>query len=146
MERIDKIRFVGNSEFSSEILKTKIKLRDARRGLTQWMFNSADRGAMYDDQQALEQYYRRLGYFDAKVDHFYEYDDSGKWITLTFAISEGKRYYINEITVRGNKYHTDEELLKGVTLLSNEPFIQDKMEKDAKLIPRNLWSSGLHLL
>ncbi len=126
--------FVGNSAFSSELLKAKIKLRDSRYGVTKYMFNAADRDAMHEDQQTLETYYRRLGYFDAKVDHFIEYDEDGKFITLTFAVSEGKQYFINELMVRGNKYHTDEELLAAVKIQPGEAYNQDRADRDTKFI------------
>ncbi len=134
LERIWDITFVGNEAFASDLLKTKIKSRDARNGLTSHMFNAADGEQFRDDQQALEAYYRRLGYFDARVDFFKRYDESGKWVYLTFAISEGKQYHVNQISVRGNKYHTSEELLSGMTLKAGEPFHQDKMDRDARRI------------
>jgi outer membrane protein insertion porin family len=94
----------------------------------------ADRTKIASDEEDLERYYRRLGYFDARVDHLVEYQEGGKFVDVTFAISEGKQYFVNEISVTGNKYHTAEELLKNMQLKVNEPFIQDKMEYDARLL------------
>ncbi|MFO0925253.1 MAG: POTRA domain-containing protein [Pirellulales bacterium] len=140
LERIDDIQFVGNQAFGADLLKTKIKLRDDRRGLTRYMMNVADRTQMYEDQQSLERYYRRLGYFDARVSYHYDYDDSGKWLTLTYVVDEGKQYFLNEIAIRGNQYHTDEELMRAVKIASGEAYNQDKVERDAKFI-RNIYGA-----
>ena len=133
-ERIQSIRFIGNEAFSSSLLKTKIECKDARYGLTKYLWNIADRSKIRDDNARLLEYYRRLGYFDAKIDHYLEYDASGAFLDLTFTISEGKPYSVNEVTISGNKYHTVMELQAGLLLNPGMPFNQDRMERDARHI------------
>lgn len=133
LERIWSIRFVGNQAFSSALLKTKIDSNDARKGLTAWIANVADRSKIREDQARLMEYYRRLGYFDAKVDYYLEYE-SNAFVNVNFVISEGNRYSINQVTITGNKYHTAEELQNALSLTSGLPFNQDRMEADARKI------------
>ena len=134
LERVAKVEFIGNYAFSTDLLKTKIKTKDARKGLTSYIGNVADRSKIDEDQDRLYQYYRRLGYFDAKLQHSIKYDESGKWLTITFVISEGAQFFVNEIAVSGNKYFTNEELMSLATLKDGVAFNQDKMERDARSI------------
>jgi outer membrane protein insertion porin family len=133
-ERIWDIRIVGNQAFSEAVLKTRIKSKDARNGATPYFFNIADRGQIEEDRKELERYYRRLGYFDARVDFGLKYDDSGKWLSINFVVSEGDRYTVGEITFQGHRFYTSEDLAAGMKLKSGDFFNQDRMDFDARLI------------
>lgn len=142
LERIWDLKFVGNQAFNSSLLQTKIQSRDARGGVTAYVYNVADRSKIREDQQRLMEYYRRLGYFDAKVDYYLEYHDSGKFLDLTYVISEGNRYSIEQVTITGCKYHTPEELLAAIKLVSGKPFNQDEMDADARKISEIYGAQG----
>ncbi len=134
VERIWDIQFVGNVAFSTELLKAKIKSRDARNGLTPYIFNKASPESVENDKERLLNYYRSLGYFDARVDHRIDYDDSGKWINLMFVVSEGERYSIRKVEVAGNRYYKTEEIMPLFKLRESEPFNQSKKGYDERLI------------
>lgn len=134
VERIWDIRFVGNVEFKADLLKAKIKSRDSRNGLTAYAFNKASPESIADDKERLLNYYRSLGYFDARVDHQIEYDDSGKWIYLTFVIAEGERYRVRNIEIAGNQYYKTDEIMPLFKLRASDSFNQSKKSYDERLI------------
>lgn len=134
IERIQEIRFAGNVAFKSDLLKAKIKSRDARHGLTQYMFNKASQASLEDDRERLLNYYRSLGYFDARVDFKMEYDESGKWINVTFIIAEGKPYSVRNVEVAGNQYYQSGEIMPLLKVKPNDPFNLGKKIHDERLI------------
>ncbi|MDZ4848017.1 MAG: POTRA domain-containing protein [Pirellulaceae bacterium] len=134
LERTWEIKFVGNVEFSSALLKAKIKSRDSRYGVTAYAFNKASPESAAEDKDRLLNYYRSLGYFDARVDHVIDYDDKGKWIYLTFVISEGKRYNVRNVEVAGNQYYKTDEIMPLFRIQKDEPFNQSKKNHDERLI------------
>ncbi len=81
LERIWEIRFVGNQDFSSALLQAKIKSRDARGGLTAYIMNKASPESITEDKERLLNYYRGLGYFDARIEHRIDYSDDGNGST-----------------------------------------------------------------
>lgn len=132
LERINSIKFVGNTEFSTSILKTKIKSRDANYGITQYIFNKANMVQIREDASGLVAYYRSLGYFKARVDYRIEYNDSGDRLDLTFVIDEGERFLIRNVAVLGNKFFDSETLMNALQLKSGEYFNLAKMSRDQR--------------
>jgi outer membrane protein insertion porin family len=98
------------------------------------MFNKASPESIDSDKERLLNYYRSLGYFDARVDHRIDYDESGKWIYLTFVVSEGERYTIRNVELAGNQYYKTEEIMPLFKIRSNEPFNQGAKMHDERLI------------
>ncbi len=134
MERIQEINFVGNVAFQSDLLKAKIKSRDARHGVTQYFFNKASQASLEEDRERLLNYYRSLGYFDARVDFKIDYDDSGKWMYVTFIIAEGNQYSVRNVEVAGNQYYETGEIMPLLKVKPNDPFNLGKKIHDERLI------------
>ncbi len=137
LERVDNITFVGNNSFNSEILKTKIRTRDSNRfvpNLTQYMFNKAILDTIEEDEIALVEYYRSLGYFDARIRHTMEYDASGKWVNLTFVISEGLPYTVRNVSVEGNRYFATEKIQPFFEVKPSSEYRQVKKMNDERFI------------
>ncbi len=144
VERINKIQFIGNQAFSSEILKTKISSRDSRGGLTSYMFNMASDNKMEGDRDTLMGYYRSLGYFDARVEFRKDYNASGDFLDLTFVISEGQRYRVKSVSIAGLKRYQPSELLPHLKLKSGDPFLQLNKSTDEKFL-RDLYGAQGHI-
>jgi outer membrane protein insertion porin family len=134
VERIWSIEFVGNAAFNSELLKAKIKSKDARGGVTAYIFNKASPESLDQDKERLLNYYRSLGYFDTRIDYRLDYDDSGKWIYVTFIISEGEQYFVRKVEIAGNQYFKSEEIMPLFRLHADEPFNLGKKLQDERLI------------
>lgn len=139
LERIWSINFQGNAVFSSSLLKTKIKSHDARAGVTAFLMNAANLNKIQDDASGLTAYYRSLGYFQTRVDYRLDYDESGKWVYLTFVIDEGPQFQIRNVMILGNKYFTTEQIQTALTLKEGEAFNLGKMSRDQRTIRDDIY-------
>lgn len=144
VERLNAIHFVGNKAFASDLLKARIKSRDARGGLTSYMFNKASDNKIQEDRDMLMAYYRSLGYFDARVDFRKDYNTRGDFIDVTFVISEGERYTIKSVSITGTKRYQPSELIPYMKLKMGEPFLQINKQKDEKLL-RDVYGAQGHI-
>ncbi|QDV23928.1 BamA/OMP85 family outer membrane protein [Aureliella helgolandensis] len=134
VERVWDIKLIGNSVFSTSLLKTKIRSKDARGGATPYMGNVANWEKFDNDKTILVAYYRSLGYFQAKVDYFYDYYDDGNFLDLTFVISEGQQYKVRNVTIVGNHYEpfTTEVLMAALETKAGDAFNLGRMSRDQR--------------
>jgi outer membrane protein insertion porin family len=139
LERIWDISFEGNVIFSDDLLKTKIKSRDARNGLTPWMFNKANLNQLREDTDRLITYYRSLGYFQARADFQLDYYEGGEYVKVVFVVSEGPQFYVRNITIMGNKYFSNELLMSALTLKSGDAFNLGKMSRDQRTMRNDFY-------
>ena len=144
VERLNKILFVGNKAFSTDLLKARIKSRDARGGITSYVFNLASDNKFEDDRDGLMNYYRSLGYFDARVDFRKDYNVRGDFIDLTFIVSEGERYKIKSVSIAGTKRYQPSELLPYMKMKASEPFLQTNKSRDEKFL-RDVYGAQGHI-
>jgi outer membrane protein insertion porin family len=144
VERINTIQFVGNHAFGSDLLKARIKSRDARGGITSYIFNKASDNKLDADRDALMAYYRSLGYFDARVEYRKEYNSRGDFIDLTFVVDEGQRYTIKSVSIAGTKRYEPSELLPYMKLKANDPFLQLNKSYDEKFL-RDVYGAQGHI-
>lgn len=134
LERISTITFEGNTIFSDEILKTKVKSRDSRHGLTRYMFNKANLNQIREDADRLTTYYRSLGYFQARVDYRLDYNTTGDLADLVFVVDEGPQFYVRNVTFVGNRFFPTEQLSAAMTLKSGDAFNLGKMSRDQRTL------------
>lgn len=134
LERIWSIAFVGNEDFSSALLKTKISSKDARYGVTTYAFNKANMNKIQQDVDTLTAYYRSLGYFKAQVDHRIEYYESGSFLDLTFVINEGPRFSVRNISIVGNQFFPTELLMAHLELQPGNYFHLGAMNRDQRTL------------
>ena len=134
VERVNSIQFFGNNEFSSELLKARIKSRDARSGVTKYVGNICSDLKLDEDRETLLGYYRALGYFDAKVDYQKSYNSEGDFVDVAFVIYEGDRYGVASVSIAGTERYNAEELLPSMKLKSQEPFLLTKKLQDERFL------------
>ncbi len=134
LERISTIQFEGNVIFSDEVLKTKIKSRDSRHGLTRYMFNKANLNQIQEDADRLTTYYRSLGYFQARIDYRMNYNKTGDLVDLKFIVDEGPQFFVRNISIIGNKFFPTDRLLAAMTMKTGEAFNLGKMSRDQKML------------
>jgi outer membrane protein insertion porin family len=139
LERISTIGFEGNAIFSDEILKTKIKSRDARHGLTRYMFNKANLNQIQEDTDRLTTYYRSLGYFQARIDHRMDYNATGDLVDLAFVVDEGPQFKVRNVSIMGNKFFPSEQLMSAMTMKPGEPFNLGKMSRDQRTLRNDFY-------
>lgn len=119
-ERIRKINFTGNSIVSGERLSKIIASRDPFFKVGYYIGNTADLQKIENDVLLLTEYYRNLGYLTAQVDRTLEYDETLKWMDITFIIKEGPRYRVNEIRIVGNRFIDTASLQANLNLKEGE--------------------------
>lgn len=140
LERIEAVSFRGNTIASDSRLKTQI---DSKPGYFYYFFGGkVDRQKLDSDVEKLTAYYRRLGYFRARVAREMDLDESGKWVNLTFVIDEGPRYAVRSVKIEGTKFFPDQPLLGFLDIKPGEYFDQDKMNKDVNTLTDLYGSKG----
>ncbi len=144
VERINTIQMVGNAAFGQDLLKARIKSRDARMGITSYFQNKCSDNQLQDDRDGLLGYYRSLGYFDARVDYHKEYNEEGDFVDVTFVIFEGERYAIQSISIVGMKRYQPSDLMPYMLVKEGEPFLQTNKLRDEKLL-RDVFGSLGHI-
>lgn len=122
LERIADIKIEGSTIVSESRLKKIIQSRGPMLGIFSYMGNQADLKKIDADVNQLSSYYHTLGYLTATVGRRFEYDESGKWLTLVFVVNEGPRFMIGDIQIIGNQYITEESLRARLTLRAGDLF------------------------
>lgn len=102
----------------------------------------ADRDKVDQDVETLTDYYRGLGYFQAKVAPEVEYDNDQAWATVRFVIHEGVRYKVRNVSFQGNTKRTADELQKPLKLVSGDYFDREKLKADVSKIEELYGSRG----
>lgn len=138
-QRIFRTRFEGNTIVTDGRLKTQI---ESKPGLLWVWKGKVDRDKIESDRERIVSYYRSLGYFTARVGRYLEFDNSGKWLTLTFVIDEGPRYKIRNVSLVGNKTFTTESLQSRLQLTSGDYFDARKMNSDLNALRETYGGEG----
>ncbi len=141
-ERIESIHIEGNSIVTEARLKKVIKSRDPILGVLRHLNNKADMGQIDADVQILQAYYHNLGFLTASVGRRLEYDESGKWLSVTYIVEEGVRYTVNDVKIIGNQFIETESLRDRLALKPGDHFSGTMMRKDIAEIVYGYGSFG----
>ncbi|MDR2643244.1 MAG: BamA/TamA family outer membrane protein, partial [Planctomycetaceae bacterium] len=137
-QKVLNVSIEGSKVVSGEHLKT---LLQTKRGIL-WNFGGEfTRKKLEDDVETLITYYRKLGFFYAKIDReFVEtdgYSGLGKnrrWVKVKFIVDEGPRCLMRNVKFIGHQSYSDEELKKVMQLTREKYFNQDMLETDINKI------------
>lgn len=129
-ERIWEIRIEGNTIVSESRLKKIINSRGPILGAIAYLNNTADMTKIDQDVNVLAAYYHNLGFLTATVGRRIEYDQSGKWLTVTFVIQEGPRFKVNDIQIVGNQFVEESSLRARLELKPGDMFNGTLMRRD----------------
>ena len=129
-ERVADIRIQGNTIVSEARLKKIINSRGPMLGMLNYINNTADLTKIDQDVNVLAAYYHNLGFLTATVGRRLEYDESGKWVTVTFVINEGPRFQVNDVQIVGNEFVTKESLRQRLDLKPGDMFDGTLMRRD----------------
>jgi len=129
-ERIEAIEIKGATIVSESRLKKIIKSRGPTVGVLYHIGNTADMRKIDGDVNILASYYHNLGFLTATVGRSIRYDESGKWMTVTFVINEGPRFTVNDVKIVGNQFITEESLRARLELHSGDMFDGTLMRRD----------------
>lgn len=104
--RLARIIIEGNDE---------LKASDIRGVMSTNPGNVLNDKTLYVDKQAIYEAYRKKGYYLASIGHRIDTDDKGA-ATLVITVNEGKRLYITNINIKGNKEVSDRKIKKQMAL------------------------------
>lgn len=130
LERIGKINIHGNTIVSDARLKKIIKSRGPIAGVVAYANNKADLRQIDQDVDLLAAYYHNLGFLTATVGKHFDYDSTGKWLTVNFVINEGPRFKVNDVQIIGNQYVTAKSLRARLELKAGDMFDGTVMRRD----------------
>ena len=136
--RIRRIFVEGNKEFSDKrilkLLKTKKK----------WWFNSGffKEDVFKKDLERVKKFYQDAGYSDVKIVPDISYDERMRNMFITLNITEGNKYNVGKIIIKGNKALKEREIKKELKLLPNTIFSDKKLREDARNIERFYFDRG----
>lgn len=106
-QRIKRIYVEGNLNFSDRKILGIMKTKRA------WLFNSGvmKEDVLKEDMDRVRAFYRKNGFIDVTVDNEYTIDPRRRFIYITVKISEGKKYLVGTVSVRGNQDIAETEIL-----------------------------------
>lgn len=93
-----------------------------------------------NDQEAVADFYRNAGYLDASVEVSYEGRDSGGEAVLDVNVSEGPRYRLGKVAVRGTMLTDPVVVLRELALKEGDP----AGERDLIRFQQAVYSTGLY--
>ena len=139
-QRIWKVEFEGNGIASDARLRSFIKSKDNILKIVGGLVN---RDEIEQDVLRLTNYYRSLGFFNARIGREISESNDGRWLTLRFIINEGPRYRVRNVSFIGNDAYGADQLLGMVELKPGEEqpeFNVAKMNVDVVAL-RDLYGS-----
>lgn len=140
-QRIWKAEFEGNQIASDARLRNFI---ESKPGILKMIGGLVNREEIDQDVLRLTNYYRSLGFFNARIGREISESNDGRWLTVRFIINEGPRYRVRNISFVGNNSFQAAQLARLVELKPNEEgqpeFNVAKMNKDVVSL-RDLYGS-----
>lgn len=109
--RIGKIEFTGNLAFSDGKLKRKIENKE--KGFLR--SGRMDKAKLKSDVEKIKSFYKENGYLDVQVGETV-IEAKNSRLVITFPISEGRKYYVGNISYEGNTVFTNDQLGKTIKI------------------------------
>lgn len=116
-QRIWKSEFEGNTIASDARLQSLI---EAKPGILKLFGGLVKRDEIERDILTLTNYYRSLGFFNARIGREIQESNDGRWITIRFIIHEGPRYKVRNVMFWGNQVFESDQLIRLTKLKPQE--------------------------
>lgn len=137
--RIGSTEFIGNTIASDARLKTIIQSKPG----FMWLFKGELRDDnLQDDIRKLEDYYRRLGFFYARIGRRVKRTSEKGWNDVTFVIEEGPQAHINEIRYVGNEKFDSSLFADDMKIEVGKPFNKDRLDMSIARVRRRYGKEG----
>ncbi len=139
------IRFEGNKQFDAEQLRQLMSTKEL-----DWIYfltksGRIDREKLREDLDKLVTHYRNFGYLRARIADV-QYSDAGKpghqKLHMNIRIEEGDRYYVRNVSFKGNKVYTSQELEPGMSMLDGDIYSLKKVQDDITMIRKYYGAKG----
>ncbi|MBA2584939.1 MAG: outer membrane protein assembly factor BamA [Chthoniobacterales bacterium] len=130
---VSAIRFEGNTAFSDRVLRKRMKTK----GKTPISFldksGRLDESQFRQDVEAVREWYQNHGYMDVDVKDVLTERGNGR-TNITIAISEGQKYHVGKITIRGEKVTTDAKIRALLKMREGNVYSPKALHDDAKAV------------
>ncbi len=128
--RIKDVIFEGATVFKQRKLRKEIKTR--RRWMFSWLTGSGvlKEEQFEDDREKLAEFYREEGYIDFQIEDVEFEKLSEKWITIRIKVSEGARYNVGSVEVKGTSLFTADEVKAGLRMGAGSTFTPGGLSDD----------------
>ena len=131
LTQVRKISFVGNENFSREILLNEITLSPN----APLRLNELDASI-----QMIQQFYQNQGYLEANITNkttdLVSYNDTGSLANVKFEIYEGPKIYVSSIVIEGNGFTKDYVILRNLSFDAGDLLLPDKIRESISRINR----------
>ncbi|MEM7457193.1 MAG: POTRA domain-containing protein [Planctomycetota bacterium] len=106
-QRFWQAEFEGNSFATDSRLRTFIQ---SKPGVLKVFGGLVNRDEIEQDVIRLTNYYRKFGFFNARIGREIRESNDGRWLTVRFIIDEGPRYRVRNVSFIGNQAYTSQQL------------------------------------
>lgn len=139
---VRKIRFEGNTVFTTPELKKEMKTKE--KGWLSWLTKSGrfESGALDEDLDAVLDYYRSKGYLRASSPGIRREPVGDGRVDLIIPINEGEKYTVAGVSFGKMSVFKPEELYPSMTLEGGDAYSSKKMRDDIKTIRSFYGSRG----
>jgi len=137
--RVKRVDFVGNKSFRSSILRGRMRTKRRRWPFQEGIYKEED---LERDLLAIRDFYKSNGWLDVRVTRELAYNDAKTELYITIHISEGPRYIVESIVIRGNELFTGQELRRRMRLKEGMPLIEDNLRRDIMTIKEMYGAQG----
>lgn len=126
---IKEIKFAGNTAFEDKKLRKIIETSE--KSFLSWITESGrlKRDILDQDASRIGAFYHNNGYIEAKIGSP-EVEHKGKWLYVTFNISEGERYRVGTINLAGDLIEDKNDLLSLMKLGQEKYFSRGILRED----------------
>ena len=128
---VKKVLFAGNDSFTAKELLKATKTKPKKYMFWPVYYNVEQIGK---DEIELVRAYQKRGYFDSQITSSVEFSDDGKWAFVTFTISEGPIYIVDEIIFTDNEFFSDAELIEGLKLQVGDFYSTERADYDRRKV------------
>ncbi len=138
--KINKVRFEGVESFPRYKVKGKTKSR-ARSWFGIFSKGKLDDLRLESDVDSIAQFYHEEGFLDANVTAKEVFNEDNSKVEIIFQIDEGPRYFLSEISFKGNEIYSIEEIQNVVTLAPGD-YKRDKKIQSAEKAIKDLYGKN----
>ena len=127
--KIKSVKFSGNSDIKTGVLKRAVKIKKKKFLLFSRYYVEKD---VAKDVVKLQNIYHKRGFLDAAITAKRQFSPDRRRVELTFVIDEGRCFTVEKIVFAGNKHFDDERLGRELKLKAGQVYSEQKAVSDVK--------------
>ncbi|MDO4549865.1 MAG: BamA/TamA family outer membrane protein [Planctomycetia bacterium] len=139
--------YIGSTKFIGNKITSSARLRTVIMSKASWLPGAIFQGQLQEDVvnedvKKLQDYYRRLGFFNATISRWVRRVDENGRCEVIFVINEGPQYKIRDIKYIGNDSIEADALMEDMKVFVGKPFNKDRMDQSIAKVRKRYGRSG----